>query len=178
MAPVNPNNTDRYFFDYDADGRPHTVMMRTLATIDPVEAVAGFAGFVAALSPLMCASTLTGARFAEQGSNVTNPVSIGGGVSWGAGGQNDTLEPAFISFVGRDNLGRRARVFMYGVLGVNQADYRLTFPESDEVIDVVGYLSSAAGIFLTITLGVPVWKNYANLGFNAYWQRQARILGA
>jgi hypothetical protein len=41
----------------------------------------------------------------------------------------------------------------------------------DNALDV---LEALDGVFLDIDHGAPNWKQYANVGLSAYWQRQFR----
>jgi len=175
MAPLPPESTRRYYFDYICDTIPHTVQMRTTETASDIGAFGEFQALTNIIAPLFSLCSLTGIRRSDIGSNISYGVLPGSVWTFGTGGQTDVNRPAFLSFIGRSpSSGRRVRVFFYGLVGVTQDDYRLTGVESTEVQDAVNYLNTIGGYWISISGGFAVWKAYANQGFNAYWQRKAR----
>lgn len=178
MAPTLPaNNTRRYFLDYTAGNVQHTLSVRT--GIDTPETVAStdIGGFLTQLSPILRLITITGFRRAEAGSNVTNAVPWSGAATYGSGSQPIEEVPKYISFIGRDVVGDRVRVFVFGVNVGPSADWRLSATENTAVANAITHLQSRVSTFLSVRFMVPVWKPYANVGYHAYWQRQRRTGG-
>ena len=137
----------------------------------------------AALAPAMFADwAVLGADFAARNSEVFLPVT---GVNTPAGKSNATpagyLVPAFVGFVGRSAGGSRVRLSMFGTtlqasMNVAQHDYRIQAGENGIVTNTIAALNSGAGgsSMGGIDGGAVSWYNYANLGFNAHWQRKLR----
>lgn len=182
LPPLVPANTCRLYVDYKANGREHTVQFRyggiEGAGPPPTAFLAGVSDFLNACEAFMPTDWQSlGARYSEVGSNVSlpiTPLSFGPGVIGVWAGE----APAFVSFVGRSSGGRRTRVTLLGAglapgdEGGVTSDYRATVAESGAIATARTQLI-AAGV--QAVDGLPVtWYAYANLGYNAYWQRAVR----
>jgi len=176
MAPLNPNFTDRWFLDYESSQGKHTMLMRTEPAADAPGVSDAFEVFLQALDPLLSQITVTGLRHSNAGSNITNPETYTGQVTFGSGSQSAINSPAFLSFVGRDVSGHRARVYVYGIVGVSDTSYRITPTENAAIGTALSALRETGFDFWkSINALPPTWHEYANTGFNAYWQRQRRV---
>lgn len=181
MAPLPANNTSRLFIDYSANGREHTLMLRYPDDTSPPDSTVleGIDDFLIACNPLMPTNwVFQGWRYSLEGSLVTLP--LGGAPTTFAGTATAvTAEaPAYITFVGRSVLGRRARIFLLGA-GFTPAqeqgtlsDYRL-YRSENAAVDAA-YIALEASLVQAIDDANIDWYNYANLGYNAYWQRAVR----
>jgi hypothetical protein len=126
------------------------------------------------LDPLMFASTIDDVEWAASGSNVFNPVVTGAeGHGYGTGAGTVTEIPEYIDFVGRTPGGKRVRAAFFG-LGISAVDYRFQAGENADVDAAIAVLVGSSASLLGIDGLNPVWKSYANQGFNAYWQREVR----
>lgn len=175
--PAEPTNTARAFFDYTVGGEPHSLMVRF---VNDAAAVAGVGSFHAVLAANVAAFgdnvLWTGARIANQGTNVTNPVS------WDLIEGTDTPIdawdfPLFVSFYGRSADGTKARWYFYGVRMANPpGDYRIDGESFPDVTALLTDFQDWADEANVVTIGAtpPVIANYANVGYNAYHQRKAR----
>lgn len=178
MAPTLPtNNTRRYFLDYTVGNVQHTLCVRTSNNTTAAEASTDIGGFLTALAPVLRQITITGLRLADAGSNVTNPVTWSGAATYGSGNQPLEDVPKYISFIGRDVVGDRVRVFVFGVNLGPDANWRITTTENTAIANAINHLKTRTTTFLSIRYAAPIWKPYANFGFHAYWQRQRRTGG-
>jgi len=172
MAPLPPNNTARFKVFYTTIGHQHTLEIRSGASPGAVGVIVD--QFFTALSAISFLKTIDEVQFAASGSNVFNAVTSGiEGNTYGVGAGSITDVPVYIDFVGRSSGGRRVRLasFGHGSVGV---DYRYLAGESIPVDAAVSVLQSAGGSLLAIDGLTPIWKAYANGGYNAYWQRAIR----
>lgn len=175
MASLPENNTTRWWLDYATADYQHSLQVRTDNTATLGQVGTFFDDFFSALIPLLAGITVVGLRRAVMGSNISVPQVWSGPSGYGGGTVGDINEPAYVSFVGRDIQGRRLRMFVYGLVGVSQGDYRWQPAESPAVTDALQVLRTApTGVSLTIAGLLPTWNNYANTGFNAYYQRKRR----
>jgi hypothetical protein len=80
-----------------------------------------------------------------------------------------------LNFVGRSLDGRRTAVKLLGCRVESSGDdFRVTTAEGSMVNAAVAALNAMEGTFVTINGFQPVWKNYANIGDNAYWRNHIR----
>lgn len=174
MAPLPQSNTPRYRIVYNTGENEHTLQIRHAATVSTTLAGQQIADFLTQIEPLLGEITIVRAEAAAAGSNVFVPAFWPGDPTYGSGDPGAINEPAFISFVGRSTGGRRIRVFVFGISAVTQADYRLSEGESAVVAAALGSLESGPDFWQAIDGLQPVWNRYANMGFNAHYQRKAR----
>lgn len=182
MAPLPPESTSRYFVDYTANGRNHTAQFRYTSPEDAApgipfqDAVDDFMQAIGSAMPTDYA--ILGYRFAETDSNVTNPVARTIATVSGIYTPHLSDAPAFLGFVGRTSGGRRVRMQLLGagydpseIHGVAD-NYRVLASESSDFADMISALEAIGS--KAIDGLTPSWKQYVNLGYNAYWQRQVR----
>lgn len=130
--------------------------------------------FLTAGDALFFASVIDSVDFAADGSNVFNAVTTGAeAFTWGSGAGTVEQIPLYINFIGRTSGGRRVRLAVFG-LGVSAVDYRFLATENADVDAMRAELVTAGGLLRGIDDLTPVWKTYANTGFNAYWQKAVR----
>jgi len=177
MAPLSPDNTRRYWLDYEGIMGKHTFQVRTIGGVSDATLVTALQNFLAPLLPIVHNSVVFNAlRKAEAGSNVSNPVAW----SLVTGASSTALlppnYPRFVSFVGRSPNNRRVRIYLYGTTLAISDDYRLNFSESAAIQDAVAYLNSVACPFVAVDGFDPVWKLYGNQGYNSYHERKRRVV--
>lgn len=174
MAPLPPESTARYFMDYQTVLTNHTMEIRATGVHSPA-ALGTFMGtFLTTLTPLLLTLTVQGFRFAALGSNVSNPVLTGiEGNVYGTGVASSDSVPYCLNFVGRSPLGRRVRAMLFGYKAAIST-FRLTGAESAPIATATAQLNGSTTLFQAIDGGDPVWKEYANIMYNAYWQRAVR----
>lgn len=176
MAPLPESNTARLFIEYTVFGQEHVSELRLSSGSTSADAVSAYA----VLAPLMAAllhtsDAVTGARFAAEGSNISNPLPVAS-----EAGDQTTLPdadhaPNFMSWTGRSNDGRRVRfTFFTPLIDLSTTGYRQTSVTGD-TLALMNAVQGATVDARTISGAVPVWNSYTNYGSNAYYQRQARI---
>lgn len=183
MAPLDPTNTGRVWVDYQANTRLHTVMFRYEDTAPPsappgafMEQVADFMDLAAAFMPTDY--SLQAVRYSGQGEHVSHALDVPSGITAGAYTLAPSDVPAFISFVGRTFGGRRTRIYFLGIgrdpseTPEGTSKYRLTTAQNAAVAALQNALDTSLVVGIDNTH--PDFHEYANLGYNAYWQRKAR----
>jgi hypothetical protein len=171
-----PSNTKRYFLDYEGLMGHRTMQFRTNDATSDATAVTEISEFITAIRGIIYSSvSFTGLRVALKGSNVSNPVAgwtpiLGSAV----GTQGGADFPRYFSYVGRSTDGARVRLSVYGSNVIIDPDYRYSTAENATMAAGLAVLNQAPQTFLTISAAAPIWKNYANGGYNAYHQRKRR----
>ncbi len=180
MPPLPVNNTGRVFVDYVANGRSHTGQFRYSGTGAPTEGfLESLDDIFLALNPLMPEDwAFTGWRYSAAGLDYSVPLAGAPTTFNGAASVSQGRAPAFYSIVGRSPEGKRARIYLLGA-GFSPAEsggflgnYRWTSAENGQVADVLNAV--IASNIVAIDGLAPAWKNYFNLGYNAYWQGAIR----
>lgn len=182
MTTFAPNYTNRYLVRYRAAGKVHTAMFRYGITPGPpdVALVTGVGNVLVALMPKLANDwAVLAASYIAAGTTIslpaTAPVAGPGSIAWNAGDN-----PLNYSFVGRGVTGQPASFHIYGAqLEPSTAsltaaqDYRVLASEDADIASALTELNGIAG--LTTTDGAAVvWHQYANVGYNAYYQRKSR----
>ncbi len=184
MAPLPENNTPRYWVRYRANGREHEMMLRWDPALvedetDRLSFVARTATLLADLAPILPTDfAVLGARWSNVGQLFSVPFSAPASPT-GTAGLIAAEAPAFITFVGRTGGGRRWKLTILGI-GVspaaeagNYSDYRIQPDENGAVDTARGNLAGWPEL-----VGIDGFKPniypYANIGYNAYWQRAVR----
>lgn len=172
MAPLPVSNTPRYKVFYTNAGQQHVMDIRSSAS--PLAFGLNVDDFLTALGSLILATVIDDVQFAPSESSVFNTVAAGiVGNTYGSGAGSVTNKSTYLNFVGRSTGGRRVRLAVFGATGVG-TDFRYIAGEDARVDAAIAALRVTANTFLTIDALRPVWKSYANAGFNAYWQRHIR----
>jgi len=175
MAPLATNLTDRYKLGYEGDFGRHVCMFRFAPGTDEGTARAEITDFVTAIKPLYN----TGHTFNVLSKSAANS-SLFFPIQWtpiaGTGTAVLTPEqyPRFLSYIGRTTLGRRVRLTLFGANVGITTDYRITGNESAPVAAGWNQLQAVISVQVGID-GAPIqWYSFANVGYNAYFQRKQR----
>jgi hypothetical protein len=122
--------------------------------------------------------TLQAVRYSGKGENVSHPLDVPAGITAGAYTVKASDVPAYISFVGRSFGGRRTRIYFLGI-GYDPSEiiegttkYRVTTAQNANVAALQDALDSSK--LRAIDDTHPDFYEYANFGYNAYWQRRVR----
>lgn len=175
MAPLPPNNTERWFVDYDVVGVNHTLLLRAQLpqTNDVVSTFVE--DFFGALDDALWAITIHGIRRSVQGSDVSLDQSYLGATSFGGGTPDDLGKGYFLAYEGRSEGGRLVKVTVFGFKNLlSVGDTRFAVSDPSPYFDALGVIAATPGMPAAIDGNNVIWKNYVNCGNNAYWQRQAR----
>jgi hypothetical protein len=180
LEPLDPANTARYFLDYTHLDVAHTLIMRENGGNLLSDVQSGFDAFLTAIAPSCSPIVTVGLRFANEGSNVTNPVDLGGiASSYGTQTENDINRPLQVTFTGRSTDGRKTRVGLFGWVAQTDLSWRISTAESSVVADALEVLGTLtfAGMWVTIS-GLKVsWHAYMNIAFNDHFVKKARTGG-
>ena len=172
MAPLPANNTPRYRVFYTNASQQHTLNLRS--SDSPAAFGSDVNDLFALLTNHIFPTTIDEVQWAPTGSNIFNVVVTGiEGNTYGNGTPSVSSPAVYIDFVGRSSGGRRVRAAIFGFTSVG-GDFRIQPGELPQVDAAIALLNLASNGFLAIDGLKPVWKSYANAGFNAYWQRAIR----
>ena len=177
VTPLNPFNTERWFYDYTVLGDQHSLMMRTPNELDAGSAGEQIDAFLTAIEGGLIEITTIGLRVARAGSNITNAEgTVGLAANYGTGAGSAINAPLQVTFVGRSNDGHKARVGIFGWDGQTDSSWRMTVVENSDVLAGVTFLQAitASGFFTSISGEPVVWHPYANIGYNDHWVKVAR----
>jgi hypothetical protein len=131
--------------------------------------------FFTAQNAILPSTVIDEVTFAPSGSDIFNPVTTGiEGNTYGSGGGAAVGAAQFVSYIGRTAGGKRVRMFVYGVNAIAANDYRFVLGESTQVDDAIAVLNANSTLLKGIDGGAIVWKNYANAGVSAHWQKALR----
>jgi len=176
MAPLPESNTARWFLDYSDGINEHSMMFRTVSPASMATLKSEVDTFLDTMAPQMFVITIIGMRVALVGSNVSNSTPWTGNATYGTGVMPATLAPREVRFVGRSADGRRNSISVYGTKFVTPDTFRI--PSSADTVIEAALLrlanAAALGIGATISGQAPIWKAYANVNFNSYWESEAR----
>ena len=174
MAPLPPESTLRYKVEYGVNAQVHTMEVRATGAESPSTFGTHLDAVLTALAPLLFQVNIVQVSVAVAGSTIFNPVTTGiESNTYGTGAGNAYNIPFSFSFVGRTSGGRRSRFVVYGANLLDNT-YRVDDTEEPDVGTVATLINSYTNAWIGIDGLKPVWKSYANMSVNAYWQRHRR----
>lgn len=177
MAPLPHNNTSLIYVDYETCGENHTLQMRYAAGGSVSDAQQVVDNLFTAMSPVLQLVSIIGCRNQLIGTTVSFDVPWG--FASGYGGSVGTHEKSayYMSFIGRTIQGRRLRFNFFGLTGPVDGtghDYRYDRSSLAVVDDVLTELELNSASCVAIDGLNASWKQYANIGVNAYWRNHIR----
>jgi len=177
MAPLPPENTRRFWVEYTDEVNVHELMVRLDTDATVADGITVVNDFFTALDPALYQITITGARFAEAGSTISNPVTWDGDPTFGTGFMPAVNGPREFAWEARSADGRKASYSVYGMQLSTPADYRYGAGEQADLDAARSVLVAAhnAGTLCTISGAKGIFKLYVNVNFNSYWERAARF---
>lgn len=182
MAPLPTNNTGRVWIDYTSGGIEHSLLLRFDAEINGnTTVVARVNAIITAMQGAMWSSdAVIGARYSEQGSVVSLPlVTNTGAGSVTAGTPNPESNAGFVGVSGRSTGGRQYHADFFTQVTYTLATYRedagaLPSELSDFFLAFDDNVGQGAATLVAVDALQVVFKQYVNIGQNAYWQRAQR----
>jgi hypothetical protein len=182
MAALPANATSRYFVKYFSAGRTHKASFRYtggsgLPTPLFIELVGGFFDSLHAL--ISSDFVFVSASYIAEGTNIELPMDTPPAITPSTVALTLGDSPRYVSFVGRGPSGHKIRVYVFGIsldpgdsAQVATQDYRV-LPEE---ITSIGNALTALVILNPLTIGgdMPIWHQYANVGYNVHFQKKAR----
>lgn len=174
MAPLPHNNTNIFYLDYTTCTRQHTLQVR-FGTGTLAQVMADTDNFLDALGNSHRLMSINGARLQNEHTNVTEDVTWSGESSYGTGAGLANESAQYYDFIGRSAFGRRVRISVFGAIR-NSANgvYRATPADDAAFGAALAVLRGEGTSFLAVDGHHAIWKNYVNLGDNAYWRNHIR----
>ena len=178
LPEIEDDYTKRYFLDYEGPAGKHTMLFRFDPSASDADCKGKITNVVNALKTQVHSTVLfNGLRYSAPATRVSFPTT------WTTIVGTNTITPlpqnypAFISLVGRDTQGRRARLMLLGVSGVPDADYRIQRQDHAQYATIIDTVRAATPTPLMSKGGFTViWNDYINAGFHSYFQRKRRIV--
>lgn len=171
MAPISPDNTPRFKFNYTQNGFVHSFQLRSHDSPSGIAAIVD--GFLTALDVSITTLVITTVEFAAAASDIFLPVVSGlEGDSYGSGFNVNPIANWFYGFQGRSAGGRKWHLDIYGATTLG-TDFRLLPGENLDVDAGVTALQGSSGIVGIDDTDVSFYS-YVNCGVNAHWQRAVR----
>ena len=178
MAIHDPKGTARWWLVYNNNSTEHRLLMRTANAATNIIVSGFFQSLLNAVAGTLNSTTVLGLEHAIQGSNVRNPATYTGTVTFGTGTEAaQDVRPRCWSFTGRTTDGVKSKLFIFGMKQTAEGDLRVDTGESTAVANAVTFLNTTTGAFLGITGLQPIWHLYANVGYNDHWIKVYRRLG-
>lgn len=174
MSSLPQDNTARYKLFYHVGVYNHVVQVRAAGVHSPSSFGTAMDNLLTAFGTDIYQMGVDKVEFAASGSNVFNVVTSGiEGNVYGSGSVTGLLAPQFIAFQGRSSGGHRVRLSIYGIKP-EENDYRFEPGDNSNVDAAIAVIQTPSAFFKAIDGVTPSWYDYANTGFNAYWQRRLR----
>lgn len=175
LPPLPENNTDRAWLKYTSLGVEHEMVFRFPAST-PQADIATACGVVANALKAYISTTdsFSGIRHQDAGSIVSFPISFTPVAGTGTGLDDGDDKPRYMSITGRSLQGYRVKLTQFtgqvtDATGYRQA--RLAGNYADVFLDAIEAMAVQPR---AIDGNLVVWNQYANMGYNAYWQRKQR----
>jgi len=180
IPALPPTSTERWFYDYTANGVQHTLIMRTADEHEAADAADALNTFLTAISGNLSEIETVGLRVARIGSNITLPQATTGlSATYGDTPGSAINVPLQVTFTGKSTDGHKARVGIFGWLSQTDSSWRITRGEDADVaagLDALADLSTG-GYFVGISGHAVIWNQYANIGYNDHWVKNRRKAG-
>jgi hypothetical protein len=176
MAPLNPNNTGRFWLAYTDGVNPHEMMVRYGVGADLATIKESVHNFLTTQEGKLYLITILGARFSGPGSNVSSPTIWTGSADYGTGEMPAERAPFEGCFLGRTSGGRRMRLFLYGLTWAVPGTFRIASAGGNEVETGLDAIMTGQddGVFWAIDNLRPTMYTYMDVQYNSYWEEQAR----
>lgn len=176
LPKLAPSNTERWFFRYDVGNDRHTLMVRTKDGIGASAVVAAINALMTAASPFMYLASTVDLQRSLKGSDVRLPQDgTGLAGSYGAGTPSGQQSVFGLTFPGRGQTGRKARVMFLGVKLFGDNNYKYTAAEVAGVAAVIAELNAGdENIYLAIDGTNANWYSYATSKQNDHYVGKRR----
>lgn len=175
MAPLPETNTPRAYIDYTSGGVPHTAQLRFPDSATPASTLEQRNAVAEAMLDCMdTTDSITGHRWSNDGTNVSNPVDGLTGPGTVSGFTiNNVTRAAFVSFTGRSSDGRDVKFTLFSPIGSTYTLNRVPLASAGAALNALyDEVTANDGEVVTISGLSPLWNAYVNTRRNSYWQRQ------
>lgn len=176
MAPIDPNNTPRFWLDYSDGLHNHSQMWRCADNTQFEELMIVVNAFWNAIDSSFYEITILGARVALRLSDISSPIAWTGSNTFGTGAITPFNSPRELRWEGRDAGGAKVSWSAYGFSGGGPGTYRFLAGEVAALDDGTSQIQGGIddGIIVTAAGLAPILKTYINFNFNSYWERKQR----
>lgn len=175
LPPLADNLTVRVWLKYTSMGQEHDLCFRQPALTSDVDVSANAVDLANALKTIMLSTdAFTGLRASAAGSTVSFPLawtSIAG--TLGTSVEADDAAK-FVAISGRSSVGYRCRLTFFTPVPGDTIGYRQNRASANYADVLLDAVEAAEPALVALNGGVVIWNQYANFGYNAYWQRQLR----
>lgn len=178
MAPFDPTNTNRLWVKKQGVTGEHELLFRGQigSTLDDLVGAA-HAILTAARGIVYEGDTWNSARYSARNSHLSfptdwDPITGNNGTDY-----QEYNRPFFLDFVGRGAGGHRVRWSVQGAVQVADVDYRMYATEYSGIATIVNAFNAQNATLADITGAPVIIYPYANVGYNAYFQRKQRRIG-
>lgn len=179
-----PNLTYRYRVTYHSNGLTHRIIFRTGE--DPPATVGADLFLNTILGPIQdflpTDFALISSEQSAPGADIFLPADIDATLTDVAPGATPSKDdgPNYLTFSGKGNDGTQYRFSIYGVsispAEVDGKNYRFELGDNADIDVVLGLLKTDPGLtsMTTVNNRQVKFRNYANYGVSAYYQRKLR----
>lgn len=175
MAPLNPNNTQRFWLRYTSKLVEHELEFRLNETKTAADGATAATALANALKTFLpTADSFLSLRRSAPGSNLSFPVAFTPIAGTNSTAAADDNIPSFLSIVGRSALGRRVRMTVFSPYDYNDPNYRINRSESGGIDAWLDVVEDPSYGFVAVDDVNVIWNQYGNVGYNAYWIRERR----
>jgi len=184
MLDFAPNNTWRYRVQYHSNGLTHRVLFRTG---EDSPATTGADLLLNALLPEIASFlptdfALLSSEQSEPGSDIFVPADIEATMAdvTPTATPDKAHGPNYLTFSGKDRLGALYDFQIFGIAiapsTVDGKNFRFEQGDNANIDSAIAVIKNDVSWQFTTTISAnPVkYRNYANYGVSAYWQRQLR----
>ncbi len=172
MAPLPPDGTPRYRFNYNTASFDHSFQIRSHASPSAIGTLVN--AFLTALSSALFDFTMNTVDFAADNSDIFLPVTSGiEGATYGGGSPTVQEEPWFYGFQGRGATGRKWHLDVYGAISLG-TNYIWQPGEYTIMDNAVAALQAFGADLVDIADAQVTVYTYVNAGVNAHYQRKLR----
>lgn len=175
LPPLPANNTDRAWLKYTSLGIEHEMVLRFPAST-PQADISTACGVIAnALKAyILGTDSFLGVRHQDAGSIVSFPIAFTPVVGTGSGLDDGDDKPRFMSITGRSLAGYRVKLTMFTGQVTDASGFRQNRASGNYADVFLDAIDAMAVQPRAIDGNLVVWNQYANFGYNSYWQRKSR----
>lgn len=178
MAPLPVNNTLRIWVKQEGPRGTHETMFRFADGVPVVDAVDSIVDILTAAQGLVYEDQVwSSARASAAGSDISFPIAWTPIEGTNGNTPTDTTKPFFVTFVGRSTGGRQVAWTIGGAALISDSNYRVVEGENPGVDATLDAFRLAEPAPTAIDGLDPLMYSYANVGYNAYFQRKLRRTG-
>lgn len=176
MTKHDPRAMARARVHYHSNWGSHVLNLHFPAATGPADAASYASAVCSTLRPLIATTSgFDSADYIAAGQNVANPMA---GFVPAAGTNTAPALPGSaamtLGFIGRTNIGTRARLFLFCDAGALDRNYKIDAGEWGALTSVITWLNGVNNPMVALDGLSPTWKNYATVHINRHWEKVLR----